>query len=106
VTPEQIIAAAKRYAAHVETFGDKDIKNSDNWLAEKSWEKYPPYQPRTEFSADEIQTANVKNIKSGRVYLCRNIGFTLAQGLFERGLVTAQECRAVGISVDGVQSGV
>ena len=58
VTPEQIIDAAYRYATHVETFSEKYMKTQTiGW--QKKAGKNPADQTRTEFSAYEIQKANV-----------------------------------------------
>lgn len=99
MTPEHLISSAKQYANASKKYDPDKVKFSDNWLAERSWEKYPPHKAKTAKDRELIDckvNENIANsIKSGRRELCGSITATKARDLISLGLVTEAQCKTV-----------
>ncbi len=86
LTPEERFGAQ---AMHVTTFLNGRHFEEDV-IAEKM-------KRRQQQDAHDPKAAMASKIKSGKRFLCTNITATAARGLIHDGLVTAEECRNVGV---------
>lgn len=98
VEPSTIIGAARKYAEVVKDWsGDAKVQQSDNFLdADRGkWRQFESKAIVVDFAkADEGIAAT---IKKGKAFLVTNITDTKAGELVAQGLVSDDECRAVGL---------
>ncbi|WP_439140256.1 helix-turn-helix domain-containing protein [Roseicyclus sp.] len=96
--PEHILAAARAYADEQRGNKSQYIAFSENWLDRKGWERFPkPGRPAADFTAVAVQRARA--IRAGQSWVARHLSPAAARDLVARGLVTADECKAAGVTL-------
>lgn len=96
--PDHIIEAARAYADEQRGNKSQYIAFSENWLDQKRWERFPkPGRPAADFTAIAAQRARA--IRAGQSWVARHLSPAAARDLVARGLVTAEECKAAGVTL-------
>lgn len=76
-----------------------DLAQEHGWMTIKPawyWKQCPPAAQVQAKAVAQLDTL-AERIKSGKPYLCRDISATTARAMVQMGLVSEQECRAVGV---------
>ncbi len=93
--PHQLIRAAESYGR--EQAGNKPafIAYPENWLKKGRWKAHLPKPKATE---EEVARSLAKSIRSGQRWVATHVSDARARELVRLGLVTREECEAVGLS--------
>lgn len=97
VTPEVLLSAAKAYAEEQKGNQVRYIAYSENWLEQKRWTQHATATKPVD--ADAIHQQRAKSIREGQAWVGRHVSAAAARELIARDLVTAEQCRAVGVSL-------
>ena len=90
----------------LDQFSEKEISRAcSEWLAGKSTKPKPAdirgsmveFRKRYREKVETPEDRAVKDIKSGKTYLCTSISRTLVRHLIDAGKVTPEEVRKVGL---------
>lgn len=91
-----ILDGAKAYAIEQKDNLTRYISYSENWVAQAGWVQFE--QPATKLvDPDAIHQQRAKFIREGHSWIGRHISAVDARVLVARELVTADQCKAVGI---------
>ena len=93
--PEVILAGAKAYAVEQEGNQSRYIAYSENWIEQKRWVQFATATKLVD--PDAIHQQRAKAIREGQSWIGRHISAVNARILVARELVTADQCKAVGI---------
>ncbi|WP_457650857.1 helix-turn-helix domain-containing protein [Profundibacter sp.] len=93
--PEQLIRAAEAYGR--EQAGNKPafIAYSENWLRKGRWKAHLPKPKATEA---EVAKSIAESIRAGKHWVATHVSDARARELVRLGLVSREECEAVGLS--------
>ena len=101
-TADQIIAAARAYADEQQGNGVQYIATSWSWLEKRRWTEQAnatPQPTEQERMQNKLQGVAI-NIKSGQKFVCTQISPFKAYSALAAGLVSLEECHAVGLLLD------
>jgi len=108
LTETAALRIAKTLAAIVAAGGD--ASDALGMAEERGWQTIRPdwyfkqvkdeaaAMPKPSLAIDKL-SAWAESIKSGRDYLCRSIPSTAARELVQRGIVTHEQCKRVGVAI-------
>lgn len=100
VDPSRILAGARTYAAEQQGNEPRYIAYSENWVAAKRWERHPaPSATAPADKAAAIQEQRAKAIREGQSWVASLVSPSAAREMLAAGLVTADQCRAVGVDL-------
>lgn len=91
-TAEELIASARRYAEVSKTFDGDKIQFSDNWLSQRSWERYPVQKTQTATEDEKLKFWADKINEGGKVW---GLQEPMVRACVEAGLVTPDRANAV-----------
>ncbi len=93
--PEQLIRAAEAYGR--EQAGNKPafIAYSENWLRKGRWKAHLPKPKATDA---EVAQALAESIRAGKRWVASHVSDARARELVRLGLVSREECEAVGLN--------
>jgi len=96
--PEDILAAAEAYGARVAGYDAQRVHYSQNFFAQGAWKRHVP-KATPKPSQDAVLEARAQNIREGKPFVCRSISVHAAGECITAGLVSVEDCHAVGIRV-------
>lgn len=97
VSFEAILEGAKAYAAEQKGNHPRYVSYPENWVEQERWLQFATV---TKFGdPDAIHQQRAKSIREGQTWVGRHISAAAARELIARDLVTAEQCRAVGVSL-------
>jgi hypothetical protein len=100
VDPSRILAGARAYAAEQQGNEPRYIAYSENWVTAKRWERHPaPSATAPADKAAAIQEQRAKAIREGQSWVASLVSPRAAREMLAAGLVTADQCRAVGVDL-------
>ncbi len=96
VAPEILLSGIQRYAKTRAGQDHQYTVHPSRWLNEERWaDEQPSLKP---VAAKPTRETVANNIKSGLSFLCASVTPSQARTLIEEGLVTREECKAVGVT--------
>ena len=93
--PQQLIRAAESYGREQAGNSPAYVAYSENWLRKGRWKAHLPKPKATEA---EVARSLAKSIRSGQRWVATHVSDARARELVRLGLVTREECEAVGLS--------
>lgn len=99
VSPDELLAAVRAYAAESEGFTRSKVSFSDNWLREGKWRRHVEELRRRKAEAEaaaEKQLVQVAAWVKARHGMCKHVTQTQVAAAVERGLILRQEAQAAG----------
>lgn len=97
VSREAILDGARAYAVEQTGNQPRYIAYPENWVSDKRWEQFGP--AKSSVSPDVILEQRAQSIRDGRSWVARHVTPASAREMVERGLVTAEQCQAAGVSL-------
>jgi len=99
VSPDELLAAVRAYAAESEGFTRSKVSFSDNWLRDGKWRRHIEELRRRKAEAEvaaEKQLALVAAWVKARHGMCKHVTETQVAAAVECGLISRQEAQTVG----------
>lgn len=88
---EDLISGARRYAEVSQSFDGDKIQFSDNWLSQRSWERYPVQQTQTATEAEVLKFWADKINQGGKIF---GLQEPMVRACVEAGLVSSEQANA------------
>jgi uncharacterized protein YdaU (DUF1376 family) len=95
--PESLIAAARRYAEAASAFDADKVKFSDNWLRDRSWEKYPEAAAKRPVGRREVLQFNADWVNGDKFISPNVISRSMVEELVGAGFVTEARAKERGL---------
>ncbi|MCG7574870.1 YdaU family protein [Phaeobacter sp. CNT1-3] len=95
--PESLIAAARRYAEAAKAFDPDKVKFSDNWLRDRSWEKYPEAAAKRPVGRREVLQFNADWVNGDKFISPNVISRSMVEELVGAGFVTEARAKERGL---------
>lgn len=99
VSPDELLAAVRAYAAESEGFTRSKVSFLDNWLRDGKWRRHVEELRRRKAEAEaaaEKQLVQVAAWVKARHGMCKHVTQTQVAAAVERGLISRQEAQAAG----------
>ncbi|GEM_PF-5763125 len=99
VSPDELLAAVRAYAAESEGFTRAKVSFSDNWLAQGKWRRHIEELRRRKADAEvaaEKQLLQVAAWVKARHGMCKHVIEAQVAAAVERGLISRQEAQTAG----------
>lgn len=99
VSPDELLAAVRAYAAESEGFTRSKVSFSDNWLRDGKWRRHVGELRRRKTEADvaaEKQLVRVAAWVKTQHGMCKHVTETQVAAVVERGLISRSEAQAAG----------
>jgi len=95
--PDWIVRSARLYRAETEHREPRYVSAAVKWLEDRRWRDYPPPSGVAEGLQRQADAQAAEWIREGKGFLVQTLPATRARALIEQGLVTEDQCRAVGV---------
>ena len=93
--PQQLIRAAESYGREQAGNSPAYVAYSENWLRKGRWKAHIPKPKATEA---DVAKSIAESIRAGKHWVATHVSDARARELVRLGLVTRDECEAVGLS--------